>query len=64
MTPSEILLFSQIASLIVQGLTSLIEARKQLGTNASQTDAANLAQAHANFQAIVTQATAASAPAA
>lgn len=61
MTPAEILLFSQIASLILQGFTSLIEARKQLGANASQTDAANLAQAHTNFQAIVTAATAAAA---
>jgi hypothetical protein len=59
MTPSEILLFSQLASLIVQGLTSLINARKQLGTNASQTDTANLAQAHANFQSIIAEATAA-----
>ena len=59
MNPSEILLFSQLASLIVQGLTSLINARKQLGTNASQADTTNLAQAHANFQAIITQATAA-----
>lgn len=58
MTPAEILLISQLASLAVQGVTSLITARQKLAANATESDTANLAAAHSNFSAVIAAATA------
>jgi len=53
MNPQEILLLSQLASLVAQGITQLVTARKNLSQNASATEQANLDAAHNNFQAVI-----------
>lgn len=56
MTAAEIALVAQLLALVTQAVTAAIQARQNLGTNASATETANLAQAHTNFQQVITAA--------
>lgn len=56
MTPAEIASIASLLALITQALTSAIKTRQDLGTNITQTEQANLAAAHTNFQSVISAA--------
>lgn len=64
MTTAEIALVSQILALVTQAVTAAIAARHNLSSNASATEQTNLADAHTNFQKVITAASTLLTPAA
>lgn len=63
MNPATLALISQSILTATQLVLAVAQTRQQLGTNATQQEQQNLAQAEVNFQAVIDAATKALVPA-